>query len=156
MKEKVKINFMSLLALSLVLFTVGSAWAQPENMRRGYNKDRASERMSELNLSEAQQEEVKNLRMEHKENRETYVAQLKEKRATLKMKVTEDAPDHAAINELIEEIGAINTALEKSRVAQRLNVRALLDDEQKAVFDARKSGKERHGEGHKKNRGRRG
>jgi len=89
------------------------------------------------NLTEDQQEQLQALRVEHMQEITDYRNQLNEKRARLRTLETKDDPNMEAINQVIEEMGAIRTAMQKARASHRQEVRKLLNEEQRVFYDSR-------------------
>ncbi len=134
------------LILLIGLCTIG-AIAQPlrgERGRHGGNHDREHRRekgMAMLNLTDAQKDQIKILRIEHEKAIKNDQQTLKLKRVELSNLVANDDPNERDVNRLTDEIGGIQTALLKAQIAHRIEVRALLDDEQKLKFDKMKIGR---------------
>ena len=85
-------------------------------------------------LTEDQRTQLKDLQLAfEKENRQTRNL-VNEKRAHLKTLQDEDNVDQKAINKTIDEMMDLQGKLMKSRVDHRIKVRALLGDEQRAVY----------------------
>lgn len=99
------------------------------------------------NLTDEQKEKIQSLGQEMRRNGINQNTQIKEKRARLQSLTTAENPDMAEINEIIEDIGALRTQLQKERVAFQMQVRDLLDEEQKLFFDSRRLQRNRFGHG---------
>lgn len=136
----------TLLILIIGLCTLGTM-AQPhrgERGRHGGDHDREHRRekgMAMLNLTDAQKEEIKMLRIEHEKAIKNDQQTLKLKRVELSNLVANDDPNQKDVNRLTDEIGGLQTALLKAQIAHRIEVRTLLDDEQKLKFDKMKIGR---------------
>lgn len=89
------------------------------------------------NLTDQQQEQLQGLRVDHINEMTDYRNQLYEKRARLRILETKDDPKMDAINQVIEEMGAIRINMQKNRANHRQEVRKLLNEEQKAYYDSR-------------------
>lgn len=132
-----------------------SAMSQPHRGERGrhdreHNREHRREKgMAMLNLTDAQKEEVKLLRIAHEKAVKSDQQTLKLKTVELSNLVANDDPNQKDINRLTDEIGGLQTALLKAQIAHRIEVRALLDDEQKLKFDKMKI---RRGPGGKRGR----
>ncbi|MFP4526074.1 MAG: Spy/CpxP family protein refolding chaperone [Bacteroidales bacterium] len=87
------------------------------------------------NLTEEQQEQIKELRLEHMKAMQNYQNELQEKRASLRTLQTQDNPDMSKINNKIEELGELRTEMHKESAQHRQEIRKMLDDEQKLIFD---------------------
>jgi len=89
------------------------------------------------NLTDQQQEQIQDLRMDHMKEMTDFRNQLNEKRARLRTLETKDDPNMDAIHQVIEEMGAIRTNMQKNRANHRQGVRNLLSDEQQVYYDSR-------------------
>jgi Spy/CpxP family protein refolding chaperone len=88
-------------------------------------------------LTDEQQEQIKDLRVDQMKQMTRYRNNLMEKRATLRKLQTQENPDMDAINNIIEEMGNIRTEMYKDRAEHHQEIREILTEEQRAVFDAR-------------------
>ncbi len=86
-------------------------------------------------LTDDQKGKIEKLKLPHHKEMMTLKNQLGEKKAQLRSLSTADKPDMAAINRLIDEMGAIKTTMMKKKSAFHQDVRALLTDEQRIQFD---------------------
>ncbi|MBN2349390.1 MAG: Spy/CpxP family protein refolding chaperone [Bacteroidales bacterium] len=91
-------------------------------------------------LTEEQQVQLNDLRIAHLKEMAPLRNQLNEKKAHLQTLSTVENPDMKSINKTIDEMGSIKTQMMKNRAAHQQQVRNLLNDEQKLVFDSRKHG----------------
>lgn len=91
-------------------------------------------------LTEEQQEQIKDLRVGQMKQMIQYRNNLTEKRASLRTLQTQDNPDMEAINNTIEEMGQIRTEMQKARAEHHQEIREILTDEQRAFFDAHMKG----------------
>lgn len=98
-----------------------------------------------LDLSEEQQEQVKQHWLEGQEEMLPLRNELREKRARLQTLRTSADYDKSAVNSLIQEIGELETNMMLLREEHRQEMRSFLTAEQKVIFDA-----------HRLNRGNRG
>lgn len=90
------------------------------------------------NLTDQQQEQIQALRTDQVKEMTDYRNQLNEKRARLRTLETKDDPNMEAINQVIGEMGAIRTTMQKARASHRQEVRKLLNEEQRAFYDSRR------------------
>jgi Spy/CpxP family protein refolding chaperone len=88
-----------------------------------------------LNLTEAQKTSFKEGMIALKKQMQPLRNQLGEADAHQKTLITAEKPDMGAINKNIEKIGEIRVQMAKILVKQRLEMRALLTDEQRLKFD---------------------
>lgn len=98
-----------------------------------------------LDLSEEQQEQVKQHWLEGQQQMLPLRNELREKHARLQTLTTTADYDESAVNSLIKEIGDLQTSMMLLREGHRQEMRSFLTDEQKVIFDA-----------HRGNRGSRG
>lgn len=96
------------------------------------------------NLTEEQQSKLKEFRIAHLKEMQTYQNQLGELKAKEHTLATADKPDIKAINANIDEITKVQNQMMKSKASHRQQVRALLTEEQKLWFDTHKSKNGRH------------
>jgi len=101
--------------------------------------------MAMLNLTDAQKDEIKLLRLEHEKAIKSDQQTLKLKRVELGNMVANDDPDLRVVDRLTNEIGELNSAMLKAQIAHRIEVRALVDEEQKLKFDKLTMGSRLHG-----------
>ena len=95
----------------------------------------------QLKLTPQQVEQIQKLRTAFQTKAIDLQADLKKLHLELNEQLRADSPNRRAINATLDKIAAQGAALEKLRVGHRLDVRALLTDEQKQVFDARPFGR---------------
>lgn len=91
--------------------------------------------MCALDLDEKQEKKVDKL---HKDLEKTLLpmnADMKVKEAELDKLLIAAKPSKSAINQKIDEIGALEVKMQKEKVGHRLAVRALLNEDQKLKFD---------------------
>jgi len=88
-------------------------------------------------LTDQQREEIRKIRTEQLKQSTQTGNLLKEKRAKLESLQTANPPDMKKINKVIDEIAALQAQEMKSQAASRQKIRSLLNEEQRAVFDAR-------------------
>lgn len=106
----------------------------PHNKQRTFN-DSVCGMIS--NLSAEQEKKIKEFRISHREKMQDLRADLNIKKAELKKLETADKPDMNKINAKIDEIGAIETSMDKERAKHIQDVRSILTKEQLVDFDAK-------------------
>ena len=127
--------FLTLLSLVLVV----SLQAQPgqgQGPRDGRgpgNGPQEGRWMQALNLTDAQQTQIDQLRTAHLSEMQDIRAQLKIKEAELDAAMIKE--DSKKANALTGEINDLHVKLMSNRVAHQLEVKGLLDDDQKVLFD---------------------
>jgi|SRR6056297_356715 len=112
---------------------------------RGFNKECAIP-----DLTEAQENNIEDLRTAHWKEMENYRADLMVLRAEMQKLQVSDNPDVDAIDKKIEAMGKIRIEVQKTANQHRMEVRELLNDDQKAWFDRRghRFGQRGFGKGH--------
>jgi len=88
-----------------------------------------------LNLTDAQKETMKKSALEMHKKMQPVRNELGEAEARQKTLVTAEKPDIKAINKNIERIGELKVEIAKIAAAQRLEMRALLTEEQRMKLD---------------------
>jgi Spy/CpxP family protein refolding chaperone len=86
-------------------------------------------------LSEDQKAQIQKLRVSHLKDIQVIKNQIGENRAHYKTLMTSENPDMNAINKNIEEFGGLRTQLLKKQAAHLQDVRKLLTEEQRLIFD---------------------
>ncbi|MDX1637732.1 MAG: Spy/CpxP family protein refolding chaperone [Balneolaceae bacterium] len=88
-------------------------------------------------LTDQQREQIRQVHLDARQQGLAFQNQINEKRARLRTLTTGDEIDMDAANAVVEELGALRTQLMKHRLQIRMQVRQLLTDEQRVVFDSR-------------------
>lgn len=89
-------------------------------------------------ITEEQKQKIQALRTANLKPQTQMRNQLAEKQARLKTLQSADEVDMNAINKTVDEMSALRTKMQKNRVALNQEVRKLLTDEQRAIYDAHK------------------
>jgi Spy/CpxP family protein refolding chaperone len=160
--HEMKATRVYLAALLILGFTI-MAFAQPgpgrgEGRRWDNDGPGFKQRGMDLpDLTDQQKEKIADLRMQNMKIMLQQRNQVQEKMAKLRTLETAEKADINAINGLIDEISEIKADMAKQQAAHRQQVRSLLTDEQKVIFDSR-PGKGHHGaeKGHFGKRSRKG
>ncbi|MDR2036413.1 MAG: periplasmic heavy metal sensor [Bacteroidales bacterium] len=111
---------------------------KPQEIRRERNAENFP---SPLKLTDEQRQEMQKIRMERMKERTQIQNQIKEKKARLEVLQTADKADMKEINKTIDEITALQAKNMKADAADRQNIRNLLTEEQRIIFDAQGGGK---------------
>jgi len=134
------------LVTGAALMMAGAAWAQDppagdpsaahpgEGMSRGPGHGEHRAMMEKMNLTDDQTRKLEDIRYQHQKKAITMRADLESARLDLGRMMRADQPDSRAINSQIDKIGQARTTLEKDRVAQMLEMRAILTPEQLKVW----------------------
>ena len=91
-------------------------------------------------LTDAQKDQMKAIRIKGMKATQTLKNQLMEKRAHLNTLSSADKADMKAINKQIDEIATLQASMQKVRAANKQEVRSILTDDQRVMFDARRGG----------------
>ena len=115
--------------VSVVMLLAVSAFSQ---RGMGYN----SCRMNMIpDLDEEQEQKIEDLRVEHMKKMLPLRNEMQEKKARLHTMMTSEEVDMDAIDQQIDEIGELHVKMLKERTGHKQNVRALLNDEQRIIYD---------------------
>jgi len=131
------------LSLILIFGFVFMAFAQPGPGRgegRRWSDDGPGFKakcMNLPNLTDEQKEKMAELRTENMKVLLEKRNLVHEKMAKLQTLQTADKADMKAINALIDEIAEVKADMAKQRAAHRQQIRSLLTDEQRVIFDSR-------------------
>ena len=106
-------------------------------------------------LTDEQQAQIKDLRIDHMQEMTRFRNKLAEKRASLRGSQTQDDPDMNTINTTIEEMGQVRIRMHKAQAAHHQKIRNTLTEEQRAIFDARQMKRRGRPGSHCYNRGNR-
>jgi len=161
-------KILPVIILAIVMLTAADAFAQ---RGRGYyakGAGRASDEMPERTtqkqgfcrnlpgITQEQLDKIDALHVEKLKENQQLRNQLNEKRARLRTLSTADQPDSKAIDVTIDEMAALRAAIQKNNMAKTQEIRKLLTDEQRVIFDAREPGKRGRGMMGEAGQGRRG
>lgn len=89
------------------------------------------------NLSETQKEQINEIMLQGREEVLLLQNQVREKMARLQTLRTAADVDMDAINAVIDEIGDFRTEIMKKRLASEQDIRKLLTEEQRVIFDSK-------------------
>ncbi len=96
-------------------------------------------------ITDEQLEQINAIRLNTMKQNQQVQNQLGEKRAQLRTLSTAGQPDNSAINRTIDEMAALRAELAKNRMASQQEIRKVLTDEQRIIFDSRASGRKGQG-----------
>lgn len=125
------IHIKSLLSALFIFAAMSMVQAQPY----GPGANGKGYKHAALDLSEAQEKQIEELRTAHAKEMLPLRNTLNEKEARLQTLRTAEKYDKAAVEKVLTEISNIKLQMAKSREAHRQDVRALLTDEQRVKFD---------------------
>lgn len=92
-------------------------------------------------LTPEQEKVIKKSKLSFQKEASQLKNQIAEKKARLRTLSTAEKPDQAAIDKIIDEIAALKAQLDKKRSRHQQEIRAVLTDEQKVIFDSKKGGR---------------
>jgi Spy/CpxP family protein refolding chaperone len=125
-----------LLILIGIIMNAGLAFGQEHRVVK-MKKTGGGNMMGIENLSEEQQTEIKSLRMALQKSILPLKSDLEVAQAELKKMMIADSPNQSAIEKKVETIGKLRIEMQKLQVVNQLNIRKLLNEEQKVAFDKR-------------------
>ena len=100
-------------------------------MRRGQQP-----MLAHLDLNDDQKEQIKGIMLEGKKVTLPLENQLREKKARLRTLSSGDEYDVSALNSVVDEMAELQASIKKIHIAKKGEIRALLNDEQKIMFDS--------------------
>ena len=138
--------------LVLMLAVTFSSVAQQRQGSPQQKKQMKYERHEMLpDLTDAQKEGMKSIHIKSMKATQPLKNQLMEKKAHLNTLSSADKADMKAINKQIDEISVIQASIQKQRAASKQEVRSLLTDDQRVIFDAQRG--QGKGQGQMKRKG---
>ena len=132
--------------LIVALLTISSVTVLAQRGQGMMGKRMPGERMQRFqqpctqmipNLTDEQKTQIQELRVDQMKEMTSFRNDLMEKRARLRTLETKDNPEMSAINAVIEEMGDIRTNRHKASAQHRQQVREILTEEQRVIYDAR-------------------
>lgn len=129
-----------LLIAALFVVTSGITYAQcPKN--KGKDKlpmhgEKTPGHMMIPDLTDSQKDKMKTLRFDHMKAIQPLQNEIGEKQARFRTLQTADKVDMSEINEVIEDIGSLRIRIMKLKAAHHQEIRSLLTQEQRVLFDA--------------------
>jgi len=135
--KRIDRNFKLLLAIIFILGLSLSVMAQP-NQRRDtpHQSMRAQSPLKLLDLSEEQKDQIKEIHLAFIKDVQANKDEVKINRAKINAQLHNDDPDMKEIVKLVEANGKLLTQIQVKSIEEKINVRLLLTDEQKTIFDA--------------------
>lgn len=123
------------MVMLLVLFVAFQTHAQ--NDRQKFSKERNEHLIDYLDLSEEQQSQMKAFQLEMQSTTKELKLDLEEMRVQLKRLMTADEVDEEAVMLLADKMGAIQIQIKKAHLKNSIQLRSVLSDEQKVLFDSK-------------------
>jgi Spy/CpxP family protein refolding chaperone len=134
-----------LFGLTILLTTVGMLTAGP---RRDGDGPRHMMRM--LDLTETQESQILDLKLEHEKQVLPVKTKLKELRTQMKLEMTAENFDEKKVSKLMDQMSDIQKEIHLKRVIHQRAVRDILTEEQKKKFDLHILSRGKRGKGHTK------
>ncbi len=144
--KKIDENLKLLVAIIVVLGLSLSVMAQPQKRRQMPQQSmKAQSGFQSLDLTEDQQDQIKQIHLAHMKDVQPLIDELKINRAKINAILNNDDPDMKQIVSLVETDAKLLTRIQVKSIEQKINVRSHLSEEQKIIFDAysEKMGKHR-------------
>jgi len=143
-KVKMKVIVMSLV---VVMCSNMDVLAQRDGQRR-MNRPQGQEMREKKepripNLTDEQKTQLKNARIKHHKEVLPIKNELREKRARLKTLTSTNTSKNKEIDNVIEDIGALQTKMMKAKVAHLMGMKQFLTEEQQLFLETRKDHKMR-------------
>ncbi len=126
--------------------SIAVAQSAPEGTPAKRGQRQMGQGHNALNLTDAQQEQVKALHLEMAKTTLTNKNRINELEAKLTTATSQDKVDQKEVDGIVSEMFDLKEANFKEHLQTRNEVRALLSDEQKVMFDVRHA-KRRNGKG---------
>jgi len=111
------------------------------------NMDQKGMGMAGLNLSEEQLQKIGELRTKNLKEMLPITNEMQEKRAHLKTLTTAERVNQKEIDKVIDEIAMLTAKQMKAKIAHQQEMRSLLTEEQRVIFDSKSFGQGRNGFG---------
>ncbi len=137
-----------LISVGVLFLLVCNIFAQTSSKKEDKQKEKIccnSKMWSDIpDLTNDQIKKIEDLQIAHLKEVNQTKALIQEKRAHLKTLQTADKPDNNEINKTIDEITSLQNEMMKKHEAHRQAIRNILNDKQRAIYDAKLCGK-KHG-----------
>ncbi len=135
----------SVILLLIIIGVVSKATAQPENDKNGQPTNEFQKPMPPPppvlpgipNLTKEQSEAIKKLQLSISSDVLPIENDIKEKEAKLNSLTTVKNPEINAIYKVVDDIAVLKVKIAKLQIAHDLDIRKLLTDEQRLIFDRR-------------------
>lgn len=141
MNKTVKRLTIALLVITPLMVVLAFAQTQQEpgreRMMRMKMREAGVERQMLPDLTEEQKEKMKELKLKVMEESLPLKNQLNENKAKYRTLSTASEVDMKAIDKLVEESGKLETELKKKAAVNHQEIRKILTDEQRIIFDSR-------------------
>ncbi|HIE16092.1 MAG TPA: periplasmic heavy metal sensor [Bacteroidales bacterium] len=145
-KNRLNLSIWIIIMMAAMIVST-TAFAQGPGQGKGMKKANAEMQMKQMipDLTDDQLTKIKSLRLETMKLIIPLRAEMREKKAHLNSLAVAEKVDWKAIEKTIDEIGAIRVKMMKYRAKLRQDIRALLTDDQRIIFDNKAGSMMRHG-----------
>ena len=109
--------------------------------RRYENHSVNPPRHEQLDLTDEQKGKIDAIKLDTSKKLTQSQNKINELEAQLNTTITQDKVDKNKVNALIEEISKLRTEIRKERMGDHLEIRELLTEKQKVIFDQGRSGR---------------
>ena len=124
------------IGLALSLSVLGQQEGRKRNQQGPGDCDQKLRLEEKLSLTEEQTKKLEELRFSHKSTTKGYRNDLDIRQAELKAAMSTDPVSEKKVNGLVSDINELKGNMFTARINHKLEVRALLDDKQKLIFDS--------------------
>jgi Spy/CpxP family protein refolding chaperone len=145
----------AVLTLAILLITSQTLLAQPKMEKQG-PRGQGKQFKAELNLTDDQEKQMQDLRLDLEKKMIPLEAELKTKNLEMKELHMADTPNKKKMMAQIDKISETKVKMEKAKLEHRLQVREILTPEQQKIFAQQKKHHKRSGDESKCDRPRRG
>ncbi|MCW8962912.1 MAG: periplasmic heavy metal sensor [Gammaproteobacteria bacterium] len=148
-------------SLLIIVLTTGGmaimspAMAEGKGMQGMKHHGKHHEQSWKATLTDAQRKEINKLKLAHKRKVYPLKAQIKQAKVELALLVTSDNPQKNEISQAINRIVRLKAEKIHLKTVHRINVRSVLNEDQRVLFDLKVlkkayKGKKHHKKGHSK------
>ncbi|NOQ25279.1 MAG: periplasmic heavy metal sensor [Bacteroidales bacterium] len=145
-----KIKKVSVIIIAVLMIAGSNLYAQQgrNNARQGQNVDQKQSCQMIPDLTEDQESKIESLRLEKMKEMTAFRNQVNELKAKKQTLMTSDNSDSKEINTVIDQMTDIHNKMMKASAKHHQDVRNLLTDDQKVIFDSKPMRGHGHGKGH--------
>jgi len=139
MKKNILSRSLLIIMMIAAMSMSTTVFAQGRGNGQGMKKGKQTEQMMKQipDLSDEQMDKIKNLRIEMMKQITPLQAELQELKAHLRTLSVAEEADMKAINKTIDKISALQGKIMKIHAKFRQDVRSVLNDKQRVVFDSK-------------------
>jgi Spy/CpxP family protein refolding chaperone len=134
-----------LFSLTILLISVGLLSADPRK-----DGDGPRHMMRMLELTESQESQILDLKLEHEKQILPLRTELRELRTQMKLEITADSFNKNQVSKIMDQMSNLQKEIRMKRVTHQRSVRDILTEEQRKKFDLRILSRGEKGKGHSK------